>query len=286
MVLLLFPNANDLLKASFRSSIITMYGIGFALLITNHHNYSLQSILVAHSFVSILFLSAFALSCFRPILRTWRHLVGLLGTIPFDIWTFVLAVQSPSQQQSCYDVLRVQEWHIGETHTVPLYIGFWSLSGALFALSVPFLIWAAFPKICCARIHSKVVLPIAIVFWFIAWSSTVAYSEVAMASFSYQAPNGQAVRLQSTDLGFGQVMALVMLTSLLWDIGMYPLEGTPHGRRRFQNWWRNEFQPWRQRLFKGNSHLSPTEIQGREPGRKELGSGWRRLGLRVMWRRD
>src|SRR5579859_7351259 len=80
IALLCFPTAHDLVKSSFRASVLTMYALGFAFFMAHHTgSYSLQSVLVAHCFVDILLLSGFSLLCFRPILRNWKHYILLAG---------------------------------------------------------------------------------------------------------------------------------------------------------------------------------------------------------------
>src|SRR5947207_7999368 len=101
IMLLMFPNATDLLKSSFRTSLLTMYAIGFSFFVAHRTtSYSLQSILVAHCFVDILLLSAFSLMCFHPTLRIWLHCGLLIGGIPFAIWTLV---QAAGRHTKCYD---------------------------------------------------------------------------------------------------------------------------------------------------------------------------------------
>jgi len=230
IALLCFPTAHDLIKSSFRASVLTMYAIGFAFFMAHHTgSYSLQSVLVAHSFVDILLLSGFSLLCFRPILRNWKHYILLAGGVPFAIWTFV---QAGTRKTDCYDKLQFKTVNV-DLHTFQLYKGFWAVSGIVYALSMPslILIW----KSCTSNRSSLVWL--AVVSWFLAMVSTVVVSEIIMTTFYFADPSASLTALQTTEWSFGQVFAVVMLFFVVWDIVSYPFEQGTEGTTKLRHWW-------------------------------------------------
>ena len=219
IVLLLFPNAHDLLKSSFRASMLTMYAIGFSFFIAHSTiNYSLQSILVAHCFVDILLLSAFSLMCFHRSLRNWRHYATLIGGIPFAIWTLV---QAAGRHTTCYDSLQFQTISV-ESHTLKLYKGFWVVSIVAYTLSIPLLLLICFPRTS-ARLQPCVGW-VAVLSWFLATVSTVTVSEVTMAAVFYVDSSNKLNTLQTMDWSFGQVMAVVMLPAFVLARPMLELD--------------------------------------------------------------
>lgn len=246
IVLLLFPNAHDLLKSSFRASMLTMYAIGFSFFIAHSTiNYSLQSILVAHCFVDILLLSAFSLMCFHRSLRNWRHYATLIGGIPFAIWTLV---QAAGRHTTCYDSLQFQTISV-ESHTLKLYKGFWVVSIVAYTLSIPLLLLICFPRTS-ARLQPCVGW-VAVLSWFLATVSTVTVSEVTMAAVFYVDSSNKLNTLQTMDWSFGQVMAVVMLFFIVWDMALYPLELSDESDgTRLRHWWNTSFKPSHPRLVK------------------------------------
>jgi len=213
-----------------------MYAIGFSFFMAHHtSSYSLQSILVAHCFVDILLLSAFSLMCFRPVLRKRRNYAALIGGIPFALWTFI---QAGGRKTECFDSLHVIQINV-DSHTFQLYQGFWALSGVLYTLSIPILLLICFPKRC-----SRLLRWVAVLAWFLASVSTVIVSEVTMATIFYINNDHQLTSLDTTEWSFGQVMAVVMLFYVIWDLALYPFESSDEDMgTRFLHWWRTTFKP-------------------------------------------
>jgi hypothetical protein len=246
----LFPTAEELLKNSFRASVLTMYAIGFAFF-TAHHtgSYSLQAILVAHCFVDILLLSAFSLLCFRRALRKWQHFVVVIGGIPFALWTLV---QAGTRKTDCYDSLQFETLSV-DSHTLKLYLGFWIVSGAIYLLSVPVLLMLCFPK-ACSNLQPGITW-LAVFSWTLASVSTVVVSEVTMATTFYRDASNELTRLNTTEWGFGQVFAVVMLFFVIWDLLSYPFGDSEQGSgSRLRHWWTSQVKPrhpWLDRLFGG-----------------------------------
>jgi len=286
IALLLFPTADELLKNSFRASILTMYAIGFAFF-TAHHtgSYSLQAILVAHCFVDILLLSSFSLMCFRRTLRKWQHVVVVIGGIPFALWTLV---QAGTRKTDCYDSLQFETVSV-DSHTLKLYLGFWIVSGAIYLLSVPVLFLLCFPK-ACSNLQPGITW-LAVFSWTLASISTVVVSEVIMATTFYRDSNNNLTTLNTTEWGFGQVFAVVMLFFVIWDLVAYPFGASEQSRgSRLSHWWTSHVKPrhpWLDRLFGGcitgrtsasrNDQLEDQDIGGhfKESGRESapVGSG-------------
>jgi hypothetical protein len=246
IVLLCFPAADDLLHSSFRASMLTLYAIGFAFFMAHHTgSYSLQSVLVAHCFVDILLLSAFSLVCFRPILRKKRHYVAMIGAIPFALWTFI---QAATRKTECFDSLQFKQTNI-DSHTFKLYKGFWVLSGVVYTLSLPVLTLMFFPK-AFSNLQPGVTW-IAVMAWFLASVSTVVVSEVTMATVFYAGSNNHLASLQATEWSFGQVMAVVMLFFVVWDMALYPFQSSDEGMGiRLLHWWNTTFTPRYPRVAK------------------------------------
>jgi hypothetical protein len=237
IALLCFPGAKDLLRSSFRTSVLTMYAIGFAFFMAHHTgSYSLQSILVAHCFVDILMLSAFSLLCFSPCLRDWKRYVLLAGGCPFAVWTFV---QAGTRKTDCFDSLQFKTVSV-DAHTLTLYKSFWAASGVVYLLSLPCLILIWVQTRSQRRWHLSGASWLAAISWFLASVSTVAASEVIMATLYYAQSNNQLVTLQTTDWSFGQTFAVVMLFFVIWDIISYPFEESESAETpmtKLRHWW-------------------------------------------------
>ena len=180
--------------------------------------------------------------CFRPVVRTRRHIVAMIGCVPFGIWTFIQAAIGPRQ---CYDYEKTEGFNLA-SYTVPLYASFWAASGVAYALAFPILSMLCFPKIL-PRFQRKV-SSVAVVLWLLTLCFTVGYGEAAMATFAFKGPNNYLTELQSTDWTFGQVLAVVMLFYIVWDFCMYPFEESQHGSTRFEQWVNTTFWPWYERL--------------------------------------
>lgn len=246
IALLLFPTAHELVKSSFRTSLLTMYAIGFSFFFAHHTgSYSLQSILVAHCFVDILLLSAFSLMCFRPSLQSRKHYVILIGGIPFAIWTLV---QAAGRHTACYDSLLSKTISV-DSHTFQLYKSFWAISAIVYTLSLPLLFLISFPRLV-ARLQPGAGW-LAVLSWLLATVSTVAVSEITMATVVFKSSDNQLASLQSSEWTFGQVFAVVMLFFVVWDIALYPLECSNESEgSRLQHWWNTKFKPSHPRLVK------------------------------------
>ena len=244
IALLLFPTAHELVKSSFRNSVLTMYAIGFAFFVAHHTgDYSLQSLLVAHCFVDILLLSAFSLLALRPILReSRRHWVLLAGGVPFGIWTFV---QAQTRKSECFDSAHFEIVNI-DSHTFQLYKGFWAVSVVVWAVSLPIITLPCFPK-ACSKLEPGV-SRLATISWFLATVSTIAVSESILKTYSFSGnPNAPTWT-------FGQVFSVVMLFFIVWDIALYPFgSSTESEGSRIRHWW-NQTSSWKfRKLLPGSS---------------------------------
>jgi hypothetical protein len=123
-----------------------------------------------------------------------------------------------------------------------LYKGFWSLSGAIYLLSVPIILLICFPKRC-SNLQPGVTWA-AVSAWFVASVSTVVVCEVTMATVFFVNDDYQLTSLETTEWTFGQVMAVVMLFFVVWDIAIYPFESSDEEMgTRFLHWWRTTFKP-------------------------------------------
>ena len=78
----------------------------------------------------------------------------------------------------------------------------------------------------------RTVLSAAILMWLVPWIMAIVASEALLIPYAYK-----------NRLGFGQIMALVMLFIQLWDIGYYPFQQSDHGCIRIIYWWRTTCKP-------------------------------------------
>ena len=247
ILLLGFPTAHELVKSSFRNSILTTYALGFAFIMAHHtDNYSLQSVLVAHCFVDILLLSAFALLCFRPALhRNRNHYIMLAGGIPFALWTLV---QAGTRKTEC--ALEFQTISV-DRYTFQLYKGFWAISVLVYAFTLPILTLHFFPK-ACAKFETGL-KRLAVLSWFLASVATVTVSEVTLST-GFTGDPAHPRFLGKTEWTFGQVFAVVMLFFIVWDLAMYPFQRSEEiNGSRFRYWWDHRSTWSLRRLIPGKS---------------------------------
>jgi hypothetical protein len=244
--ILLFRNADHLVRSSFRNSMLSMYAIGIAFFIAQgSQSYSLQSKLVCHCFIDILLLSAFALMCFRPNLRKLRYYIILVGGVPFAISTLVIAA---NHESVCYDDMQFKSVNIN-SHTYHLYTLFWIVSAVLYALTVPLLILIALPKLSDTYRHTLEYL--ATFLWFLASVSNVVVGELIMGTAYFMSPDNQLTHLQTMEWSFGQVIAVVMLFFIIWDMAIDSLETSSHSDDiQLRYWWNTSAKPFYRRLRK------------------------------------
>jgi hypothetical protein len=238
IVLLCFPNADDIVKATFRNAVLSLYAITIAIPITPERHSSVEIKVILHGFVNVLFISSFALMCFRPVLRTWRHIAALAGTFPLEAWITEATTHGIFNPQ-CGEFDNVRKVSLG-SNDVPLYAALWGISVLICAVAVLFLplVWAR--KLLPRFRYS--VITVTLFLWFCTWVFACVASEVSLGNFN-RAP------------GFGQIMALVMLFSQIWDICYYPFLPSDHGGTRIVYWWKTQAKPchlrMRQYLMKG-----------------------------------
>jgi hypothetical protein len=246
IAILLFQNADHLMKSSFRNSMLSMYAIGIAFFIAHgSRSYSLQSKLVCHCFIDILLLSAFGLMCFRPNLRKRRYYVILIGGVPFAISTLVIAAKHESE---CYDSIQFKSVNIN-SHTYHLYTLFWIASAVLYALTLPLLILIGLPKPSDRCQHDLKCL--ASFLWFLASVSNVVVGELIMGTVYFVTPDNQLTQLQTTEWTFGQVIAVVMLFFVVWDMAIDSLEKSNHSDDiELRCWWSASAKPFYRRVRK------------------------------------
>lgn len=117
---------------------------------------------------------------------------------------------------------------VGSTE-LPYYVALWAFSLALAILALPAVALLWLPD----RLRNirRGGFAGAIVLWFVTWVMTIVASEASL--FTYEFKNR---------LGFGQIMALVMLFSQVWDIVSYPFKKSQHGGTRIEYWWRTTFK--------------------------------------------
>jgi len=172
-----------LIKGSFKNAALTLYAIGFALAITPAHHSSVQTDIVLHSFISILLFSIFALMSFSPFLRTRLHYITLVGAIPIEIWLFVLAVKEIRDDHCSTFVVVKRRDRLG----VPLYVGFWAGSIALYIVVIPILALHWFPRPR-SFLQKGMLRLVPGVLWFLTWFFMVVACEIATHSFSFKEP--------------------------------------------------------------------------------------------------
>src|SRR5437762_13166185 len=114
VILLLFPHADDLTQGSFRNAVLTLYAIGIALPTTPDRHSSVEVKVVLHGFVNILFISALALLSLRPVLRTWRHISVLVGTVGLVFYSIDLTIGGMSHPQ-CVEFIGLRMMQLGST---------------------------------------------------------------------------------------------------------------------------------------------------------------------------
>jgi len=225
LILLAFPDADDLVQGSFRNSVLTLYAIGIALPVTPDRHTSVEVKVVLHGFVTILFLSALALLSLRPVLRTWRHIAVLVGTVSLVIYSGDITIGGINHPLCGeFDGLRTAQ--LGSTQ-LPYYVVIWTvaLGMAIMALPAVALLWL--PE--SLRNIRRVGFAVAIVLWFVSWVMNIVASEASLFTYEYR-----------NRLGFGQIMSLVMLFSQVWDIVSYPFKHSEnYGGKRIEHWWEN-----------------------------------------------
>ena len=229
IILLCFPHADDLIKASFRNAVLTLYAIGIALPVTPDRHSSVEVRVVLHGFINILFISALAMMSFRSVIRTWRHIAVFIGTIPLEYWACT-ATASGVKHPQCQEFDSVSKVIMG-SNTYPLYVVLWGTSVGTAVLALPALSLLWVPPV--LRRLRRVVLAAAIFTWLVTWIFVIIASETSLKNYPYR-----------YRLGFGQIMTLVMLFSQIWDIIYYPFGISEHGGRRIVYWWRAGFRPW------------------------------------------
>jgi len=126
-----------------------------------------------------------------------------------------------------FDGLR--KLQVGSTE-LPYYVALWAFSLALAVLAVPVVALLWLPE----RLRNirRGGFAGALVIWFVTWVMTIVASEASL--FTYEFKNR---------LGFGQIMALVMLFTQIWDIISYPFKQSEHGGKRIEYWWKITFKP-------------------------------------------
>jgi hypothetical protein len=241
IALLCFPNADEIVKATFRNAVLTLYAITIAIPVSPERHTSVEIRVILHGFVNVLFISAFALMCFRPVLRTWRHIAALVGTLPLEAWAAKVTTTGIFNPQ-CGEFDDIQKVALG-SNDVPLYGVLWGVSCLVAMITLPFLSLVSFRKV--LPRFRVIIVSVALFLWFATWVLTCAASEASLVKF-YRKP------------GFGQIMAVVMLFSQVWDIACYPFQPSDHGGTRFAYWRKTQFTPWytrvRQRFRKSMIH--------------------------------
>ena len=192
---------------------------------------SVEIRVILHGFVNVLFISGFALMCFRPVLRTWRHIAVLVGTLPLEAWAAKVTSSGIFNPQ-CGEFDDVRKVSLG-SNDVPLYGVLWGVSCLVAMITLPFLSLVSFRKI--LPRFRYIIISVALLLWFATWVLTCAASEASLVNF-HRKP------------GFGQIMALVMLFSQVWDICCYPFLPSDHGDTRIAYWWKTQFNPWYLRM--------------------------------------
>ncbi len=228
LILLAFPHADDLVQGSFRNAVLTLYAIGIALPATPDRHSSVEVKVVLHGFVNILFISALALISLRPVLRTWRHISVLVGTVGLVFYSSDITIGGISHPQ-CNEFVGLRMMQIGSKE-FPYYVVIWAFSMGMAVLAIPVIALLWLPS----RLHTirRIGLTAAAILWFVTWVMTIVASESSLYTYEFK-----------NLLGFGQIMALVMLFSQVWDIVYYTFKPSKHGGRRIEYWWKNKFKP-------------------------------------------
>jgi hypothetical protein len=228
VLLLCFSDADDLINASFRNAVLTLYAIGLALPITPDQHTSIEVKVVLQGFINILFISALALMSLRPVMRTWRHIAAFIGTTPLVYWSYCSTVGRIKNPQ-CDEFVGPPTVWMGSV-AYPVYVILWGVSVAIGALVLPTasLLWVS--KV--FRRIGRVLIILAILLWIVAWIMTIVASETTLIAYKTR-----------NRLDFGQIMTLVMLFSQVWDAGYYPFQQSKHGGTRIMHWWRTIVKP-------------------------------------------
>jgi len=247
-ILLCFPHATDIIKASFRNAVLTLYAIGIALPVTPDRHSSVEVRVVLQGFITILFLTALTLMSCRPVLRTWRHIPALVGTAPLIYWSCHFTIGGIGNPQ-CGEFEGWQKWPVG-SNAYPVYVVLWGISVGFGTLALPviFLLWV--PHGPFKRRVRGVALSVAVITWLISWIMVIIASEVSISGYRYR-----------YRLGFGQIMALVMLFSQIWDIIYYIFSKSEHGGSKVMYWWSATVKPRWSRFMRRFRHRTTMSLE-------------------------
>jgi hypothetical protein len=141
--------------------------------------------------------------------------------------------------------------HITDHSGIRVYVALWAGAIGSFALTIPMMTLLWFPKACSWFQHGIGKVSVALV-WFASWVLILVACEFASNNFRYKGPTDTTVtRLTSNEFAFGQVIAVVMLFSQLWDIAVYPFHESDEsqGGKRIVYWYRTRLRPAYRSLF-------------------------------------
>ena len=178
-------------------------------------------------------------------LRSWRHQLALLGAVPLGFYVMVTTILA-IENHTCdaySTVVRTDE------HGIRVFVAFWITATALYGLAIPFLTFLWFSNVFSWFQHGVGrVLPA--IPWLVTWAFMIVACQMAINQVYFNDPAGATDPTSPASIwGIGQVMAVVMLFSQVWDCVAYPLSPSPKGDGpRVAYWWRHQFIPFLQSI--------------------------------------